>query len=117
MLLPRKEGTMQGTRCVKGLGAARQEKQRRRTAVQVALNRAFQAGKILPGRKCEICGADGDSDRRVICLVKDGKHFRYLVAHHDDYNKPLDIRWLCIPCHRKLHITLARAQKEAENAK
>lgn len=24
-------------------------------------------------------------------------------AHHDDYSRPLDIRWLCYPCHAEVH--------------
>lgn len=25
------------------------------------------------------------------------------VAHHEDYDKPLDIIWLCQPCHKQRH--------------
>ncbi len=46
--------------------------------------------------------------------VRDGKLFREpceaccsevsVHAHHDDYLKPLNVRWLCAPCHKQWHI-------------
>jgi len=38
-----------------------------------------------------------------------GKTTIKLHAHHHDYSKPLDVEWLCIPCHRQEH----KNQKEA----
>jgi len=29
-------------------------------------------------------------------------------AHHDDYSKPLEVRWLCRSCHQRLHAALKR---------
>lgn len=26
-----------------------------------------------------------------------------LHAHHDDYARPLEVRWLCVPCHEAVH--------------
>jgi ribosomal protein S27AE len=50
----------------------------------VAVGRALRAGKLkkLP---CEKCGS------------------MFSEAHHDDYDKPLDVRWLCRVCHEEEH--------------
>jgi len=48
-----------------------------------AVNRAIRSGKLIRSC-CEICGRKGE-------------------AHHEDYTKPFDIRWLCFYHHRKLH--------------
>lgn len=45
---------------------------------------AVQSGKIQQG-PCEKCGAEK------------------VQAHHQDYAKPLDVRWLCSQCHGKEH--------------
>lgn len=42
------------------------------------------------------------------CGSMDGIH-----AHHDDYAKPLNVRWLCAAHHRQWHV----ANGEAANAK
>lgn len=48
--------------------------------------RAFYAG-VIPERPCEKCGAG----------------WRECDMHHDDYSKPLDVRFLCRPCHLAEH--------------
>jgi hypothetical protein len=50
----------------------------------VAVNRAIRKG-ILKREPCEYCGASPTH------------------GHHDDYSKPLSVRWFCPSCHRKLH--------------
>lgn len=28
-----------------------------------------------------------------------------IQAHHTDYSQPLNVQWLCFPCHRALHVS------------
>lgn len=55
--------------------------------------RALESGKIIKKDSCENCGATGK--------FKDGRSA--IQAHHSDYNKPLDVMWLCQRCHHEWH--------------
>lgn len=54
-------------------------RERARRAVYVAIRR----GVLIP-QPCEVCGVEPYRNGR-----------RYVQAHHPDYSKPLDVRWLC----------------------
>ena len=51
---------------------------------RVSVKNEIVAGKIKK-EPCEKCG-DVKSE-----------------AHHEDYNKPLEVKWVCKKCHNKLH--------------
>ena len=51
-----------------------------------ALNNAIRDGKIDKPKQCEVCMTNNK-----------------VVAHHDDYSKPLSVRWLCQACHMQWH--------------
>jgi hypothetical protein len=57
---------------------------KRRTQCHNAVARAIKKGTLNP-MPCVRCGE-----------IKS-------VAHHEDYNKPLDVMWLCQPCHKQRH--------------
>ena len=46
---------------------------------------AIRNGKLFK-EPCEKCGSEDN-----------------IHAHHDDYSKPLNVRWLCCSCHNKWH--------------
>lgn len=50
------------------------------------VNKAKKNGTLIVPEKCELCGKSGD-----------------IRAHHPNYNKPLEIIWVCRSCHRNLH--------------
>jgi transposase-like protein len=61
--------------------------------VHAIVAKAICRGKLIQ-QPCEVCG---DNSKQ--------KHGRSSIhAHHDDYNKPLEVRWLCDPCHREWHL-------------
>ncbi len=53
------------------------------------LKEAVRRGLIIRPDECEICGTE--------C------HGAQLHAHHDDYERPYGVRWLCRRCHYDLH--------------
>jgi len=58
------------------------------------VNARVRHGTMVVPDACEICGRPRQEWR--------------LVGHHEDYDKPLAVRWLCHRCHKQLH----RAIKE-----
>ena len=56
------------------------------------VNNAVRDGKLFP-LPCEICFNTHD-----------------LHAHHDDYAKPLNVRWLCSKHHREWHRDIGEAK-------
>lgn len=60
------------------------EEDPRRVAAHNAVAKAIKSGKLTRGI-CERCSAEKP------------------YAHHEDYNKPLDVMWLCQPCHKQRH--------------
>ena len=52
--------------------------------IRVKVNTAIRSGRLVP-EGCRVCGKAPAQ------------------AHHDDYNKPLDVTWLCPPHHAAWH--------------
>lgn len=57
---------------------------KRRSAAHSRVSRAIRNGSLVR-QPCIRCGE-----------VKS-------LAHHEDYDKPLDVMWLCQPCHKQRH--------------
>jgi|SRR5690625_1042275 len=63
------------------------------------VHRAVRGGQLERPEHCEDCGEAADR----------------LEAHHHDYSRPLDVKWLCPLCHGKRHRTvrISRSQLDA----
>lgn len=67
------------------------------------LNTAVAMGDIERPDACSACGFVG-------------RWTRDIHAHHDDYAKPFDVRWLCSSCHKKHHAALRRTAQQGQAA-
>lgn len=65
-------------------------------AAHSALEYALRAGRLTKPDACERCG-----------------EARRIHGHHEDYSKPLEVMWLCAPCHgaRRREINAERRQR------
>lgn len=53
---------------------------------RVAVTHAIRGGRLSKPILCEYCNQE-----------------KRLEGHHDDYNKPLEVKWLCKNCHETYH--------------
>jgi hypothetical protein len=53
---------------------------------QTALSNALRDGKLTRPDYCQLCGERG----RV-------------HGHHSDYDRPLEVKWVCPRCHHRMH--------------
>ncbi|HEM7839616.1 hypothetical protein [Burkholderia multivorans] len=63
-----------------------------KVAAKIEVMKAIRAGR-LTRQPCERCGESP--------TAKDGRSLVH--AHHEDYSKPLHVRWLCVSCHYAEH--------------
>lgn len=68
----------------KNLLRNKRPERRLKVLARAAVMNALRSGKLIK-QACEVCG----------CSQTEG--------HHDDYTKPIDVRWLCQEHHRMAH--------------
>lgn len=71
------------------IARAWREEDKRRGKAHSAVGKAIRNGDLVR-QPCIRCGAEKS------------------VAHHEDYDKPLEVMWLCQPCHKQRHKELLK---------
>lgn len=64
-----------------------QEKHRDKYLARQWVRRAVARGKIIKPKNCQICNIEASR----------------IEGHHEDYSKRLEVLWLCVDCHKKIH--------------
>jgi hypothetical protein len=65
-----------------------------------AVELRVKAGKLSAPDKCQACGKTGR-----------------LVSHHENYDRPLAVQWLCRSCHSRLHANLENEIAKSQRRK
>lgn len=76
-----------GSRLTKEATRSYRERNPVKWAAHMMINNRVKNGTIVKPDNCAECGSN---------------EFR-LHGHHDDYGKPLEVRWLCPSCHHQWH--------------
>jgi hypothetical protein len=78
---------------------------------QAAVHYAIKTG-ALSRQPCEDCGT-------LPRFYQSGlwAGHQVVVAHHDDYSKPLDVRWLCRWCHAQHHVSIGSYANNGKKAR
>ncbi|HEY4831966.1 MAG TPA: hypothetical protein VIH61_05330 [Waddliaceae bacterium] len=71
-----------------------QQRNAEKRAAHVITGNAIRDGRLIP-KPCEVCGK------------------KKVDAHHDDYAKPLEVRWLCKKHHAEYHVQKRGLQRIA----
>ncbi len=69
-----------------------------------AYNKVYHAVKTGKLIKSDVCNKCGRSDKQI-------------EGHHEDYNKPLEILWICQGCHKQLRSDNSPKGEEHYSAK
>ena len=73
-----------------------------RIKANVEVNRAWRAEdsrRVVAHSAVSRAIREGRLDRNPCVRCGEAKS----VAHHEDYDKPLEVMWLCQPCHKQRH--------------
>ena len=69
-----------------------------RYKANTAVGNAVRDGRLKRPDFCEKCG--------IACKPS---------GHHDDYSKPLNVRWLCLDCHKEFHLFIRDIHRNLEH--